>query len=160
MQWSHPRCARGQPTVPGGRPVRRALGMEFEFIKVRQAHFYGHSAEWVDRRHRIPITDPERTLLDMVVDPGVFGSLQAAIETVASNRGRINMETLVSYTLRYDVGAVIKRVGWILDTLNVPESVLRPLLEYPTTSYTLLDVTGPREGAAVARWRLYDNLSN
>ncbi len=134
--------------------------MEFEFIKVRQAHFYGHSAEWVDRWHRIPITDPERTLLDMVVDPGVFGSLQAAIETVDSNRGRINMETLVSYTLRYDVGAVIKRVGWILDTLNVPESVLRPLLEYPTTSYTLLDVTGPREGAAVARRRLYDNLSN
>jgi len=85
--------------------------MEFEFIRVKQDHFFGFQQEWVSSWHRVSITDPERTILDMVAHPRLFGTLGMALETLEAHLERLNTERLVEYALRCDVGAVIKRLG-------------------------------------------------
>ena len=164
VQASTPRAivapdVRGGSTYrPRGRTVWRALDTEFEFVVVKAAHFFGLQAEWVSPWHRVDITDPERTLLEMVAHPRIFGGIRVAIETMEAHLGRFDPGKLVAYALRYDVGSVIKRLGWILDALGVAGIELEPLLSYPVRNDTLLDATGPRGGATVRKWRIKNNL--
>jgi len=153
-----PEMRTGAAYRPRGRAVWRALGLEFEFIQVRPVHFFGFQQEWVSQWHRVAITDPERTLLDMVTHPQIFGSLRTGIETLEAHLGRLDLEKLVGYALRYDVGAVTKRLGWVLETLGVPDAVTAPLQAYPVRTYYLLDPAGPANGTPVTRWRIRNNL--
>jgi len=153
-----PEMRTGQAHRPRGRAVWRVLGLEFEFIRVKPEHFFGFQQEWVSQWHRVSITDPERTVLDMVARPRVFGTIGTAIETIEAHLDQLNLEKLVGYALRYDVGAVIKRLGWILETLGVPTAVIEPLRAYPVRSYYPLDPTGPPGGLPIARWKVRDNL--
>ena len=153
-----PEMRDGLAHRPRGRAVWQALGLEFEFIRVKQAHFFGFQRVWVSRWHRVAITDLERTALDMVAHPRVFGDLGAVIETIEAHLERLNLENLVEYALRYDVGAVVKRLGWILEALDAPAAVIEPLRAYPVSSYYLLDPTRPPDGPPLARWKIRDNL--
>lgn len=153
-----PEMRRGAAYRPRGRAAWRALGFEFEFIRVQPEHFYGFQDEWVSEWHRVQITDPERTVLDLFATPRVWGSLQIGIETLEAHWARLDLDRLVDYGLRYAVGATIKRLGWALDTLGAAEETIAPLLDYPVQSYAQLDPTGPAGGTPVTKWQLRNNL--
>ena len=85
-------------------------------------------------------------------------TIGTAIETIETHLDQLNPEKLVSYALRYDTGAVIKRLGWILETLGASPAVIEPLRTYPVRSYYPLDPTGPPGGPPIARWKVRDNL--
>jgi predicted transcriptional regulator of viral defense system len=80
------------------------------------------------------------------------------VETLEAHLPRLDVDKLTAYALRYDVGAVIKRLGWALETLGAPERAVAPLREYPLQSYSQLDPTAPPGGSAITGWRLYNNL--
>ena len=153
-----PEMRQGVAYRPRGRAAWRALGLEFEFIHVQARHFFGFQQEWVSEWHRVAITDPERTLLDLFAAPQVFGSLQMGLETLEAQLHRLDADKLAAYALRYDVGAVIKRLGWALETLAAPESAVAPLRAYPLQAYSQLDPTGPPDGTPITRWQLRNNL--
>jgi len=67
--------------------------MEFEFIKVKPEHFFGFQQEWVSSRHRVSITDPERTVLDMVAHPRLFGTLGTVLETLEAHLEQLSNST-------------------------------------------------------------------
>jgi predicted transcriptional regulator of viral defense system len=153
-----PEMREGAAYRPRGRAVWRALALEFEFIQVQEKHFFGFQEEWVSQWHRVAITDPERTLLDLFATPEIFGSLQMGLETLDAHLHRLDVDKLVGYALRYEVGAVIKRLGWALEALDAAEHVIAPLATYPLQSYSQLDPTGPTGGKPITRWQLRDNL--
>jgi predicted transcriptional regulator of viral defense system len=153
-----PEMRQGAAYRPRGQAAWRALGLEFEFIRVQEKHFFGAQAEWVSQWHRVPITDPERTLLDLFASPHVFGSLQIGLETLEAQLHRLDVDKLVAYALRYEVGAVIKRLGWALESLGAPESAIAPLQAYSLHAYSQLDPTGPTGGRPNTRWQLRNNL--
>ncbi|MBN2390347.1 MAG: type IV toxin-antitoxin system AbiEi family antitoxin domain-containing protein [Anaerolineae bacterium] len=153
-----PEMRQGAAYRPRGRAVWRALEWEFEFIRVLPGHFFGFQNIWVSQWHRVAITDPERTVLDLFAMPQIFGSLQTGLETLEAYLSRLNVEQLVDYALQYNVGAVIKRLGWALETLGVPEHLTTPLQIYPKSAYSQLDPTGPSGGEPLTRWQLRNNL--
>lgn len=155
-----PEMRQGASYRPRGRAAWRAMGLEFEFIRVQPRHFFGFQEEWVSPWHRVPITDPERTVLDLFASPQVFGSLQAGLEILETHLDRLDGDKLVSYALRYAVGATVKRLGWALETLGTPRQVLSPLEAYPLQAVSRLDPTGPPGGARITRWRLRNNLQS
>jgi len=153
-----PEMRQGAAYRPRGRAVWRALGLEFEFIHVEDKRFFGFQEEWVSQWRRVAITDPERTLLDLFAAPQVFGSLQMGLETLEAQLHRLDADKLAAYALRYEVGAVIKRLGWALETFGAPESAVAPLQAYPLQTYSQLDPTGPPGGTPITRWQLRNNL--
>jgi predicted transcriptional regulator of viral defense system len=72
----------------------------------------------------------------------------------------VSAPKLVDYALRLEVGAVIRRLGYLMETCGIgaPEDVAR-LREKLTSTYSLLDPLLPPEGKFLARWRLRLNLS-
>ncbi|MEA3374921.1 MAG: type IV toxin-antitoxin system AbiEi family antitoxin domain-containing protein [Chloroflexota bacterium] len=153
-----PEMRQGAAYRPRGRAAWRALGLEFEFIQVKPEHFFGFEREWVSQWHRVAITDPERTVLDTFAAPQIFGSLQTGLETLEAQLHGLDLDRLVAYALRYEVGAVIKRLGWALEQLAAPESAVEPLKAYPVSAYSPLDPTRPPGGTPVTGWQLRDNL--
>ncbi len=81
-----------------------------------------------------------------------------AIEILDEILSHLALPRLVAYTLRYGVGAVIKRMGWILENLGVPHKEIEPLREYPVKNYYRLDPQGPPGGKPNARWHIKENL--
>jgi len=155
-----PEMRRGQALRPRQQAVWRALNVEIEFFRVQEKRFFGHQRIWVDSWHQVAITDPERTALDLLARPEVFGGMAAALELLEENLARLDLARLVEYALRYDVGALIKRLGWSLERMGVGEDILAPLRAYPVTAWYPLDPQGERRGARSMRWHIVENLSH
>ncbi|NOR82537.1 MAG: hypothetical protein GQ526_03490 [Ardenticatenales bacterium] len=153
-----PEMRKGKAHRPRGHAVWNVLNCEYEFITVRPKSWFGFQQEWVSQWHRVFITDPERTLLDMFAHPGVFGSIRSGIETLQRSIDLLDLERMIRYALRYQVGALIKRLGWTLETLGVPESVYEPLREFPVRNVYRLDAAGPASGSLVLNWKGRNNL--
>ena len=153
-----PEMRRGETYQPRGRTVWRALGMEIEIILIQPRAFFGHQKIWVSSWKQVVITDPERTVLDLVARPEVFGGLSAALDILEEILPRINLQGLVRYGLDYQVGAVIKRLGWCLENLRVAEDLLMPLQHVPVHNMTLLDPHASASTVINERWQVNENL--
>jgi predicted transcriptional regulator of viral defense system len=154
-----PEMRNGEASRPRGRAVWEVLDIEVEFIYIEKKRFFGFQQEWVSRWNRVSITDRERTFLDMVARPDLFGGTELALTTFDEHGDVLDLEVLVNYALRYDMGSVIKRLGWILDEMGVKAEMIRLLQEYKVQTYYLLDPGKPRSGSSDSRWQITNNLT-
>lgn len=153
-----PEMRSGQANRPRGRAVWQVLGIEIEFIHVQEEHFFGHQQIWVNNWRQIAITDPERTALDLIARPDIFGGIRAAFELLEEALPKIEIAGLVSYALRYNVGSVIKRLGWAIEQLGFSGSETEPLRAFPVKTYYRLDPQELPGETYNPRWRIIENL--
>ena len=153
-----PEMRRGKAYHPRGRASWRAFDLEFEFIHVKKDRFWGFEKQWVNAWSQVDITDRERTVLDLIVRPDLFGGIRAASEIMEGTLTQIDLSRLVAYAVRYDVGTVIKRLGWLLERMGAEANQLTPLQSYPVTGNVLLDPTQPRSEQTNPFWQINENL--
>lgn len=153
-----PGMRQGGVIRPRGRAVWKVLDVEVEFIYIGKQRFFGFQQEWVSRWHRVSITDRERAFLDMVARPDIFGGLEIALETFEEHGDTFDHKQLVRYALRYDMGSVIKRIGWVLEEMGASTDLTEPLQEYEARTYYPLDPSRRRSGPSVSRWQIINNL--
>jgi len=133
-------------------------GVRYEFTTVKPPHFFGMEQVWVNEQSRVPITDRERTMLEMFVSPRTFGGIGESIGTLREHLDSLSVEKLIQYALQYGAVSVAKRLGWALEGAGVASSTLVPLRELPSSGYHVLDPSGPSGGVAERRWMVRNNL--
>ena len=139
---------------------RTILGTEFHFVRCKPEHLFGVAEHWVDKTEKVVVSDLERTIIDGLKQPEYCGGIVEVAKGYWMRRSDMNIRRLVDYALRLDVGAVIRRLGFLLETCSVDEpAALERLRARLTAAYHLLDPTLPAEGRRVARWRLRLNVS-
>ena len=153
-----PEMRQGKAYRPRGRACWRAFDLEFEFIYVNKKWFWGFQKQWVNSWTQVNITDRERTILDLIARPDLFGGIRAASEIMEDALAQINLDQLVIYALRYDVCAVIKRLGWLLEIMGAYTNRLIPLQNYPITGTILFDPNQPRSNKQNPSWKINENL--
>lgn len=153
-----PEMRQGKAYRPRGRASWKAFNLEFEFIYVNQDRFWGFQKQWVNSWTQVNITDQERTVLDLIVRPDLFGGIHAASEIMEGALAHIDLSGLVTYALRYDVGTVIKRLGWLLERMGAEKKLLLPLRNYPVTGTILLDASQPRSEKIDSTWQINENI--
>lgn len=153
-----PEMRQGRAYRPRGRAVWKAAGVEVEIIHIQPRAFFGHQKIWVGSWNQVAITDPERTALDLVARSEVFGGLPAALDILEEILPRLNLPKLVGYGVDYQVGAVIKRLGWCLEQLGVEQNLLIPLQQVWVRNKTLLDPHAPASAILNERWQIIENL--
>jgi len=141
-----------------GRHGWEIQGIRYEYVSVKREHFFGNEEIWVDEYFKVPITDRERTILEVFISPRIFGGMGEGLGIVESHIHEIDTEKLVTYAIRYGKIAAVKRIGWALERAGVSESRLEPLLNMPATGYHALDPTRPHQGACDKRWMIQDNM--
>jgi len=143
------RAAHGGSTVRIGETT-------YQFIQVKPERFFGTGRAWI-RQSRVPVTDPERTLLDGLSRPQYCGDFAEVLQAFEVWGDRLRIDRIIDYALRLD-GAISKRLGWVLESRGVPARQLRPLQQLAVKGYRKLDPTGPRAGPVNRRWMIQENL--
>jgi predicted transcriptional regulator of viral defense system len=147
-------------TSPLPQRGRTVLGTEFRFVRCKPSHFFGTTEHWVDKQEKVVVSDLERTVLDGLRQPEYCGGFTEVAKGFWMRRAEMEVKKLVEYALRLDIGAVIRRMGYLLEAygIDTPEEIER-LRSSLTATYLLLDPLLPPEGKFLARWRLRLNVS-
>jgi len=154
-----PSMRRGGKAGCRSRHAWDVAGVRYEYVSVRQERFFGIEEVWVDENCRVPITDRERTVLEVFISCRAFGGMGEALGIIENHLGRLDVGKLVEYACRFGQISTAKRLGWALERAGVSEAALRPLLEIPATGYHALDPTRRRRGPCDKRWMVQNNLA-
>jgi len=141
-------------------PTRTLLGTEFRFVLVKRAQFFGTTKHWVTKQEFVDVSDLERTVIDGLRQPEYCGAVADVAKALWMRHRDMQTAKLVDYALRLRVGAVTRRLGYLLDLYGIgPQAQLKRLRDVLTETYARLDPTLPMEGPHVARWRLQLNIT-
>jgi predicted transcriptional regulator of viral defense system len=139
---------------------RTILGTEYRFVYVQAARLFGVTAHWITKQDAVRISDLERTLIDGLHQPQYCGGIAEVAKGLWIRREDLKTSRIVEYALRLRVGAVIRRLGYLLDLYRLAtEPELRQLRSVLTATYSLLDPVVPSEGPHISRWRLRLNVT-
>lgn len=135
-------------------------GYDFRFIHITAEQEFGVIKHWIDKERFVIISDMERTIIDGLRHPAFVGGITEVAKGLWIKRDILKMERLVDYAQRLGVGAVVRRLGYLLEHYGLADaSVLEPLHGLLTATYQRLDPLLPAEGAFLSRWRLQLNVT-
>lgn len=141
-------------------PNRTLNATEFRFVFIKPKRFFGTTKHWVTKQESVDISDLERTVIDGLRQPEYCGGVTEVAKGLWMRHADMQPAKLVDYALRLRVGAVTRRLGYLLELDEIaPEPELARLRRSLTSTYVPLDPVLPREGPHVARWRLQINIS-
>ncbi|MCC6998938.1 MAG: transcriptional regulator [Deltaproteobacteria bacterium] len=146
-------------TSPKAIRPRTVLGTEFRFVRCRPRDLFGIGELWVTKTERVRVSDLERTVIDGLRLPEHCGGFTEVAKGFWMRRDAIAIPKLVDYALRLGVGAVVRRLGLLLETFEIdaPAELAR-LRAALSATYATLDPTLPAEGPWLSRWRLRLNV--
>lgn len=138
---------------------RIVLGTEFRFVRCKPSDLFGITEVWAEKSEKVRVSDIERTVLDGLKQPAYCGGLTEVAKGFWMKRDAVDLRKLVDYAFRLDVGAVIRRLGFLMELyeLKAPQELER-LRSKLTASYSPLDPDLDSEGKSLARWRLRLNV--
>jgi len=91
------------------------------FVQIKEKNFFGITKIWL-RNREINITDKEKTLLDTLDKPQYCGGLQEGIKALwnAVEDSEFDWDKLSRYALKVSNRAVLKRLGYLSEFIDVP----------------------------------------
>lgn len=146
-------------TAPKAIRPRTVLGTEFRFVRCKREDLFGIAELWATKTERVRVSDLERTVIDGLKQPEHCGGLTEVAKGFWMRRDAIAVPKLVDYALRLGVGAVVRRLGFLLETFEIDAPAEIERLRAPlTATYAPLDPLMPAEGPWHARWRVRVNV--
>lgn len=134
-------------------------GYEFRFVDVKPHDFFGLTEIWITSEEQVRVSDPERTIIDGLDHPQYVGGVTEVAKGLWMKRDTLRVELMIDYALRLGVGAVIRRLGYLLEFYALADAAaLEPLRARLTPTYQRLDPLFPNEGRMLARWRIRLNI--
>jgi predicted transcriptional regulator of viral defense system len=146
-------------TSPKPMRGRSVLGTEFRFIRCKPEHFFGTTDHWVNKQEKVTVSDLERTVLDGLRQPEYCGGVTEVAKGLWIRRADMDVSRLVEYALRLKVGAVTRRLGFLMELYDLGTASDRERLrEHVTGTYSPLDPLMPAQGKYTGRWHLRLNV--
>ncbi len=130
----------------------------FQFIYHNEKHFFGAKKMWIDSFNKVLCSDMEKTFIDCLFKPDYAGGIVEVAKAIYTSKGKIKYETLLDYIKKFDSQAVIKRLGFLLETLDIKNNIIDKLQKLKTASYVVLDTELPKTGKRISRWSIQQNL--
>ncbi len=154
---------------PRPRRVRAVPGGHLCVVACAASARFGLGERSVGPGLPIQFTNPERTLVDALRRPELCGGLAAVaplivrpdvlVDAGGPAPRTLDTERLVDYALRLGVGAVVRRLGFLLELRpTVEAAAVARLRTALTPTWTGLDPARPRGGLRHERWRLVVNV--
>ena len=136
------------------KPVLRKTW--FDLHTVPATYFVGLKSVWRSGS-RVQVSDPARTLVDMMVDPALGGGIRHAAEMLATliRDQPKEIAKLPSYAEKLGIGAVYKRLGFLLQRDHPEqEGLIETCRQHLSAGYAKLDPALPCDRLATA-WRVW-----
>jgi len=105
------------------------------------------------------VSDIEKTIVDAVTKPQLCGGMVEVGKAIYETRGKIKLDTLLSYLTQNESQVAIKRYLFICDLINIDWTVHHEsMLQKIGSGFSLLDTTGPDMGRKDSRFNLKINI--
>lgn len=137
-------------------------GIKFSFCRVKPSAYFGIEEKWVTKQEKASVSDLERTIVDCLARPELCGGVSEAAKGIWSAKEKINYAKLLKYVKKISIKAVAKRLGFILQLLELSnKNTLAKLKMYSQSSeaYVLFDPTLKNAGKYLREWRLRVNFN-
>lgn len=140
------------------RPVRQSQqtiqGTSFIVRHIPAAKIFGTRVLWRGRV-KLQISDPARTVIDMLDDPGSGGGIRHVADCLKAYFGRTDTDSnlLIQYAERIGNGAVFKRLGFLAEREGGPASLISACAARLTQGVVNLD-PGQPSSTLMSQWRL------
>jgi predicted transcriptional regulator of viral defense system len=139
--------------------IWKVKGVPFRFIYHNPKHFFGFAKAWVDDHQRVQCSDLEKTIVDCLFRPQYAGGITEVVRAIHKSRQEIDQSRLFEYVQRFGSQAVAKRLGFLLEMLDVEGFALSKLVEACTSSPALLDPSAEGVGDKPSnRWGIVQNV--
>jgi len=138
-------------------------GIKFSFCRIKPSDYFGIEEKWVTKQEKVSVSDLERTVVDCLARPQLCGGVPEAAKGIWSAKEKINYMKLLKYVKKTGIKAVAKRLGFILQLLELSDKkTLAELKKYSRSSeaYVLFDPTLKNTGKYLREWRLRVNSSS
>lgn len=149
--------------VVTAKPIRSTeqivQGTRFRLKEVAPDQIFGTRAVWRNQS-RVDVSDPSRTVIDMLDDPSFGGGIRHVAHAVTAYfREHLDTEALLDYAKRRGNRSVYKRLGYLVESRNLPADGLVDICrERMSTGLVELDPSAPKGGRIVKRWNLRVNV--
>jgi predicted transcriptional regulator of viral defense system len=130
----------------------------FQFIYHNEKHFFGEKKIWIDSFNKVVCSDLEKTIIDCLFKPDYAGGIVEIARAIYISKEKINYNTLLEYAKKFNSQAVIKRLGFLLEILEINTNIIDELQKLKTTSNIVLDTELPKTGKQISRWSIQQNL--
>jgi predicted transcriptional regulator of viral defense system len=155
-----PRTVFVQTVARRNTPYSEILGVRYKFVTIKQNRFFGILSQTVDGM-AFNITDREKTIVDSLARPDLSGGIMLLADSLGSVNG-VDWHKLDNYLERFGSGAVYKRLGYLIEHLDVyipnRHHLLTGWLGRLTHGIAWLEPGGDRTGPVKTRWRIRVNV--
>ena len=134
--------------------------VSFQFVYHNSKHFFGEKKIWIDSFNKVACSDLEKTFVDCLFKPDYAGGIVEIGKALYKAKTQIDYARLLDYCRQFNSHAVIKRLGFLLELLNINNEVIEELQKLKTNSYIVLDTELPKEGKRVSRWNIQQNIDS
>lgn len=143
------------------RKNKKIHGVNYSFVTLVKNKFFGYRTMTIAGM-QVNISDKEKTIVDCLDHPEYCGGICETAKALWTARQEIDLEKLLDYAIKTKNGAVLKRLGYLLQKLQIKMSaeldeIIRKNI---SKGYSVLDITLKKEGKHNHEWNLLVNVSD
>ena len=127
------------------------LGLKIKFVTIKENKFFGFKKSLVNN-HPVNIAEKEKVIVDCLDLPRNCGGVIEIIKTIDSAKEELDFRKLEDYAKKMKNHAVINRLGYILELLNI-ETKLKP-----SKHYVFLDPLLKNKISYNTKWKIIENI--
>jgi predicted transcriptional regulator of viral defense system len=130
-------------------------GIRFKLKTISQHKLFGLKTVWIGSK-KIKISDPSKTMIDLLDDPKVVGGITVIIDFFSEYKESeyYNFDLLVQYAHQMNNKAIFKRLGFIYETMyDATDDILSLLAKNISTGISEFDPTQPSK-YTITKWGL------
>ena len=132
-------------------------GVEFFVKYTPRKCIFGTKTIWRDNT-RMQVSDPYKTILDIVDDPYLGAGLQHVIDCLSefkkTHSKKSDYERIIEYASLIGNGALFKKLGYLSELVGFEGSFVDECAKRLTTGYAYLD-KGAQDQKLITKWRLW-----
>ncbi len=143
------------------RPTQQIVkGIAFQFITHNPPHFFGSQTQWIQGIYKVNCSDLEKTLLDCAYKPDYAGGITEISKALFKAKANLNTDKLLEYATLFGSLAAIRRLGFLLEILDIQLPIMAELQKMVkhSNTYVPLDTALPKEGRSQSRWGIIQNI--
>lgn len=148
-------CVLTSKRASYGNAIHQGVGFFIKHIPAKQ--IFGTKTVWRGST-KIQVSDPHKTILDIVDEVTLGAGLQHTMDAVAvyakAYDSREYRQKLLDYAIQTGNGALVKKLGYIAETLRLDDWFVAECRNHLTKGYACLDKKSGQE-KLITKWRLW-----
>ncbi|MFA5019825.1 MAG: hypothetical protein WC533_01860 [Candidatus Pacearchaeota archaeon] len=126
---------------------------EFKYITLSKKRFFGYQ-----KIGNIIIAEREKAIIDSLLFPKYSGGIKEITASIRNGWSELDIKKLIDYAFKVESKSVLRRLGFILESIDFKNKNLKKIQEHIGNGYELLDPSLGRRNNLNNKWLLDVNI--